>query len=223
MDVSQLLSSDRTISRGVQKRADDMRKKLFPILKRAAERGFAVCTMDFWKEIANGYHILTTVFHFIDDAWVLWVFVGFTVLFPFKSATAAAVSDEMIVQFALMEISKETYLEILFVSDNGSNVKKALANHERLYCTDHGMNRALQVAGSLKVTDINLYNASASEMLTAVQHLVLHLKKLPEAEQFQIKEATPPLVARRPMSYLAMLSSVEQKFDEVYFFIVHFL
>lgn len=97
-----------------------------------------------------------------------------------------------------------------FVSDNGANVKKALEKHERVYCADHGMNRALQTASAVRVTDIALYNETASK-IGSVKCIVVRLRTLPQAAHLELKDPTPPLVARRPVSHIAMLSSVEKK------------
>ena len=90
------------------------------MLQAVAEQGFAVCTTDMRKEIVSAYHLLTVIFHFIDDMWVLRVYVAFATLFPFKSATVAAILDELVLPFSMMNIRNEIFMYIPFVSNSGA-------------------------------------------------------------------------------------------------------
>lgn len=97
----------------------------------------------------------------------------------------------------------------------GPMSKKALENHVRLYCADHAINISLRTAFTLKVTAICLYNDSALLIVEISERLVEHVMKLPEANNLNLRGPTPPMVIRRPVSYVAMLTSVEKNFNQV--------
>lgn len=147
LEAKDVLPHPSTVARSLRERANQIRATLIPKLKEAIATKELSMTMDLWTDNYRKVHYMTaTSSHIIeeDGEWKLQANVLITTKFPDVSKTGANIKEELLGQLAEIGISSEDLFKVTFVTDQGSNIKKALQMYDRLPCLAHCLNTVLR-------------------------------------------------------------------------------
>ncbi|CAF2741246.1 unnamed protein product [Rotaria sp. Silwood2] len=138
-----ILPSRPTITREINRQANDIRERLGVILRKAAKQECLAISPDLWSDKFKQNSYLGLTAHFVDDQHILHSIdlccepyneLDKTAGNVLKSITAA------LSRFGLDQLMNE----ITFVCDRGSNLLKALEDYQVVHCFPHRMNNILK-------------------------------------------------------------------------------
>ncbi|CAF2801081.1 unnamed protein product [Rotaria sp. Silwood2] len=138
-----ILPSRSTITREINRQANDIRERLGVILRKAAKQECLAISPDLWSDKFKQNSYLGLTAHFVDDQHILHSIdlccepyneLDKTAENVLKSITAA------LSRFGLDQLMNE----ITFVCDRGSNLLKALEDYQVVHCFPHRMNNILK-------------------------------------------------------------------------------
>lgn len=123
----------------------------------------------------------------------------------------------MVTALAEFGISEEMIKKITFVTDNGSNVVKALEGFKRLYCMCHALNVCLDTGLSIKYHELIircLRNVPrALQIVEACDDVVRYVKGLRRGAPRRLKDGLKN--SNEHHSYSSMLNSLRIRLAEV--------
>ncbi|CAF1594607.1 unnamed protein product [Rotaria sp. Silwood1] len=134
-----ILPSRPTITREINRQANDIRERLGVILRKAAKQECLAISPDLWSDKFKQNSYLGLTAHFVDDQHILHSIdlccepyneLDKTAGNVLKSITAA------LSRFGLDQLMNE----ITFVCDRGSNLLKALEDYQVVHCFPHRLN-----------------------------------------------------------------------------------
>ncbi|CAF4580493.1 unnamed protein product, partial [Rotaria sp. Silwood2] len=138
-----ILPSRPTITREINRQANDIRERLGVILRKAAKQECLAISPDLWSDKFKQNSYLGLTAHFVDDQHILHSIdlccepyneLDKTAGNVLKSITAA------LSRFGLDQLMNE----ITFVCDRGSNLLKALEDYQVVHCFPHRLNNILK-------------------------------------------------------------------------------
>lgn len=145
MDVSCILPHPTTISRNVAAIKEKKQQKILPVIEDAIIRGECSATTDMWTEDYKKNHFLTMTAHYFDENFTLKRKVLFTSLFKHKKKSGMNIRKELKNRFKKLGWNPKLLRKISFVTDQGSNVVKALTKpYTRDNCRAHLLNTILR-------------------------------------------------------------------------------
>ena len=121
-----------------------------------------------------------------------------------------------------MGITEQELQKLIFVSDNGGNVVKALENFRRLYCMCHALNICNRSGMSIKYHELLLRCLESSPRALQVVHMCDEAVR--STKDCRGREATRRMAAvkrglkksmRHLNSYYQMLLSLRTRFEDV--------
>lgn len=145
IDAKELLPHPTTVSRHVKLLADNHRIKLISFIKNS-ESPIYGSTLDFWKNTSSNEEYLKVSIHFFFD------FINnehshytlYTNVF-LEDRTAINIYPKLVDIFLQYGLDLKTE-NMVFVSDNGSNIVCALKEEAHLPCVCHCLNLAIKFA-----------------------------------------------------------------------------
>ena len=191
-----------TVSRAVSKQAEGDREKLSSFFERAVIKNFAR-TLDFWNNDFSSESFITVSLHFIVGQQLYYVTLA-TQSFV-EAKTADNVSKFLDNLFAEFKISRERH-NIVFVTDNASNLVRCLSNELHLRCACHCFCLNLAVSKALQVPEVN-------EIVGHAKSFVQHFKRT--NMQQPLTKTLKQEVATKWNSVYVMLESVHSQFDGI--------
>lgn len=170
-----LLPSVDAVTKNVTSRARNLRKSLQTILKNQFFNvGGGIC-LDIWKDKFRKIDYLGVTVHYIDDSFRHNVrLIACKPLSVEKSKTGEYVKKKLmhILDFYGVGLSKN----VVFVTDRGSNMKKALEDYLRHNCSDHFISNTINEG---------LASERAKEVLVVCQNIVSTIKRCGKSSLFQ--------------------------------------
>ena len=133
--VENALPHATTVSRNVLEMAEVMRKTVLPEIMDAVRQGICAATTDLWTDQYTKTSYYTVTAHYINKSWGLVTRVLFTTDFPDEKKTGENIRRELNRRFEEFGIPLDMIHKITFVTDQGSNIIKALETVERLNCS----------------------------------------------------------------------------------------
>jgi len=197
IEAKNLIPDSTTISRCIDKTAKEIRSHLGEKLREKIRigRGCAMTT-DMWSEDFSKIKYLTVTLHEFDDNWNLNSQVLFTSKFPEESETAENIKNHLVAEFHSLGLSVDDIKKVVFVSDGGSNIVKALAllGVVRLYCAAHCLNVVHKRTFTLPLVDLNLLGESANKAVeeAALAVSLVKTQKLDKNLSKVLKDITVP-------------------------------
>ena len=199
-NIIQQLPCRTTVSRAVSKQAEGDREKLSSFFERAVIKNFA-CTLNFWNNDFSSEFFNTVSLHFIVGQQLFYISLAT------RSFAEAKTADNVLKfidnLFAEFKISRERH-NIVFVTDNASNLVRCLSNELHLQCACHCLN--LAVPKALQVPQV-------SDIVGHAKSFVQHFKRT--NMQQSLTKTLKQEVATRWNSVYVMLESVHSQFDEI--------
>ena len=221
MEANSVLPHRQTICDRSNKEATQLRAILCELVNKALQYGIAITT-DMWTDSYNmrTYTVLTC--HYITDEWRLESRVLCTVEFDSTlRKTAVNIHDQIGKELLKVGISAEDLSKVVFVSDQGPNIKAALKNHSWLPCSAHVINTVLK--HTFEDRDAPEFMAEVTEQIDKCKSLVAYLKKsgstlnlpyavLQESEtRWNSKAAMIHSVAKQHNAILELLKTKDQE------------
>lgn len=222
IEAKNLIPDPTTISRNVEKTAKEIRLGLSEKLREAIKNRRCAMTTDMWSEDFTETKYLTVTCHDFDDDWALNSQVLFTAKFPEESETAENIKKLLLAEFRKLRVCDEDLQKIVFVSDGGANIIKALSllGVERLYCADHCLNVVLKRAFTLPLVDLDLLGEEANKVIeeAALAVSLIKTKKLDKNLAKVLKDIPVTRKSEGSRYYKQLYPPLEcflEKFEEV--------
>ncbi|KAG4078080.1 hypothetical protein HA402_002131 [Bradysia odoriphaga] len=208
-DVTCILPHPTTISRNVTAIKEDTMKRVMPAIKNSMEDGECSASTDMWTDSHRKNHFLTMTAHYFDHNFTMKRKVLFTSLFKAKSKTGANIKRELTKRFKSMGLDAKLLRKIPFVTDQGSNIVKALKPpFKRRNCRAHLLNTILR--NTFESDDIPLI---IQKTLMNCKKIVRHLKQ--SGKSNELSKAVVQDCGTRWNYRLDMLQSVVQLHSEI--------
>ncbi len=208
-EIKTILPHPTTISRNVAKVKEELHRKMFPIVEKAMKDGECSATTDMWTEDYKKRSFITVTVHFFDDNLTLQKKVLFTSLFKYKEKTGKNIRKEILRRFRELGYNGELLVNIRFVTDQGSNVVKALTHpYSRDNCRAHLLNTVLR--NTFESDDVPLIFL---KNMTICKNMVRHLKQ--SGKSSELPRAVKQECETRWNSRLAMLNSIVNQYPEI--------
>lgn len=209
MDVSCILPHPTTISRNVAAVRADKEEKILPVIESAIERGECSATTDMWTEDHKKNHFLTMTAHYFDEGFTLKRKVLFTSLFKHKKKSGNNIKKEIKRKFKAMKWNPKLLLKMSFVTDQGSNVVKALKGpYKRKNCRNHLLSTVLR--NTFESDDLPLI---FTQTITKCKNIVRYLKQ--SGKSNELSKGVVQDCKTRWNYKLDMLNSVVEKYQEI--------
>jgi hypothetical protein len=120
--IDELLTNPATVSRNIDSRAWNGRKKLTFVLKKHIDSGLNVaCTFDLWTDAVKKNSYMSITIHYIDEMFNLYARTLHVKPVEEASHTAEMVLEEFSKGLAVFKVMVDMYQQIIVVSDSGSN------------------------------------------------------------------------------------------------------
>lgn len=209
IDISTILPHPTTVSRNVAKVKKEIHQKIFPIIEKAMEKGECSATTDMWTEDYKKKAFITLTVHFFDDKFTLQKNVLFTSFFKFKSKTGKNVKKEILRRFTELGYKKKLLVKMRFVTDQGSNVVKALKHpYLRDDCRAHLLNTVLR--NTFESDNVPLIFLKT---LITCKNIVRHLKQ--SGKSSELPHAVQQQCETRWNTRLKILNSITKQHPEI--------
>lgn len=208
-DVTSILPHPTTISRNVAAIKEDMIKRVIPEVKNSMENGECSASTDMWTDNHRKNHFLTMTAHYFDRNFTTKRKVLFTSLFKAKLKTGVNIKKELTKKFKSIGLDAKLLRKITFVTDQGSNIVKALKPpFKRRNCRAHLLNTILR--NTFDSDDIPLI---IQKTLMNCKKIVRYLKQ--SGKSNELSKAVVQDCGTRWNYRLDMLQSVVQQYSEI--------
>ena len=211
VSAENVLPHATTVSRHVLELADEVKNNIFPEVIDAVRRGICAATTDFWTDKYTKTSYYTVTVHYVNESWKLIERVLFTTGFPDESKTGENIRRELNRRFEIFGIPSDIVHKITFVTDQGSNIIKALETVERLNCSAHCLNSALRNA--FKTESLKKHAPNTLHILETTKSIVTYLKRSGLASR--LPATVHQEVETRWSSKIMMLRSVVNQYDPI--------
>ncbi|KAK3923905.1 Transposable element Hobo transposase [Frankliniella fusca] len=223
VDAKALLPKRTCVRESIVAEGEELREEKLPEIRKAMlEGGCGACT-DLWVEKYSRTHYLALTVSYmkvLQSEWSIETVYLFMIDFD-EEATAENIREKLIEKFHDMGILPEEYKNLIFVSDNGSNVKSALSPWSRHYCMCHALNIVLRGGLELKYHELlGVAISSCPEVEQGINACEEAVQAIKRARKRQLSERFRPLQvllrnSKPHNSKMEMLMSVRAAFDEV--------
>jgi len=166
VDVEDMLPDSTTISRRVQKIANEKKDEIKNEITKVVSSGGASATIDMWTDNYVKRNFLGVTFHYQNE------FKFFDIVLVMKSMDFERSTSENILKklrSVFHEFGVENMDQVKFITDRGSNIVKALDYHTRLNCSSHLFSNVLDKSFAA-TTDLD-------NVLESCKKLVKYFKK----------------------------------------------
>jgi len=120
--IDELLTNPTIVSRNVDSRARNGRKKLTLVLNKHFDLGLNVaCTFDLWMDTVKKNSYMSITIHYIDEMFNLYARTLHVKPVEEASHTTEMVLEEFRKGLAVFKVMADMYQQIIMVSDSGLN------------------------------------------------------------------------------------------------------
>lgn len=211
VDVNSVLPHRQTICDRAKQQAKKGKESLIHQIENAMEHGIGITT-DMWTDSFNmrSYTVLTC--HFISDDWKLLSRVISTLEFDHTlRKTAPNIQEQITKELLEVGISPDNLSKVVFVSDQGPNIKAALKNYSWVPCAAHVINTILKHTFDEK--DAPDFMGDVTDQITQCKHLVAYLKK--SGSTLSLPHAVVQESETRWNTKAEMLNSIARQHNEI--------
>ncbi|CAM4984349.1 unnamed protein product [Rotaria socialis] len=143
VSVSSLFPCRKTITKEIQKIGMAGRDEMKTVLIKAAKERRLSLSPDLWSDGYKQISYLGCVAQWLDDEWNLCSFDLFCL--PYRKPNKSAANLIKVIEDGLELFGLKPFMfDTVWVSDRGSNFKKALAKFTVLHCIAHRLKNVLQ-------------------------------------------------------------------------------
>lgn len=151
VDVNDLLPDPTTISRKVQKSADEKKKQFRSEINEVVNSGGASATIDMWSDNYVKRNFLGVTLHYQKDFKLFDIVLGMKSM-DFERSTGDNILRKLKTLFS--EFGVQNIEAIKFITDRGTNIVKALEHNTRLNCSSHLFYYFLSFDKTTELTEI---------------------------------------------------------------------
>ena len=173
--INSVLPHRKTICDRAKEHAKTEKERLIEQIKKAMESGIGITT-DMWTDSFNmrSYTVLTC--HFVTEDWKLSSRVISTLEFDHTlRKTAPNIQEQITKELLEIGIPPDSLTKVVFVSDQGPNIKAALKNYCWIPCAAHVINIILK--HTFEERDAPDFMGDVTDQINQCKHLVAYLKK----------------------------------------------
>ena len=225
VDAEELLPKRTCVRDNVISTADEVRAQKIPHLRRAMQDGACGACVDMWVEKFSRTHYLALTASYVvtdeNGKWQIETIYLFLIEFD-EDETSENIKAKIVEKLNQLNITEDEFNNVTFVSDNGSNVKKALAGWARHYCLAHALNIVVRSRLELKYHELlGVAIQSSPEVERGISACDEALRKIKSLLKKQLDKKFHPLrqhlraSKRQHNSYWEMLESLRSDFDLV--------
>ena len=211
VNADDVLPHRQTICDRANHTAHKKRDVLCLCIQQALKYGIGITT-DMWTDSFNmrSYTVLTC--HYITEEWKLLSRVLSTVEFDSTlKKTAVNLHDQISKELLNLSITAEQLTKVVFVTDQGPNIKAALKNHSWLPCSAHVINIVLK--HTFDERDAPDFMCEVTDQIHKCKSLVAYLKK--SGSVLNLPYAVLQESETRWNSKAAMIDSVAKQHNEI--------
>lgn len=206
----QLLPSVNAVSGRITRRGNRINEKLKLILQKQFSSngaGGAICA-DIWHDKFKKIDYICVTVHYVDDDFQLTVrIIAHKALDPNKSKTGAYLKTEILAILLKYGIDPYRCKNIVFVTDRGGNLKKALDDFHCQNCGPHF------ISNTVNESIVPKQPKRAAEVLAICKKIVSEVKNAGKNQQFH--PSLKMAIMIRWNSAAAMFESVSLNWDRI--------
>lgn len=177
--VNSVIPRHVTIAKRCTDMAEEKMEALVQKLKTLLKNGTVAMTTDMWTEDYRKISYLTITCHFISEDMELVNKTLTTTMFPLEEAKTGENIRREILKLLVTKfgLDASSLSKIVWVSDEGANIKLALRPYQRLDCIDHVINTVLR--HGLDIADLSKANGAPDigDTISAAKSLVRYVKQ----------------------------------------------
>lgn len=177
--VNSVIPRHVTIAKRCTDMAEEKMEALVQKLKTLLKNGTVAMTTDMWTEDYRKISYLTITCHFISEDMELVNKTLTTTMFPLEEAKTGENIRRGILKLLVTKfgLDASSLGKIVWVSDEGANIKLALRPYQRLDCIDHVINTVLR--HGLDITELSKANGAPDigDTISAAKSLVRYVKQ----------------------------------------------
>lgn len=209
VDIKDVLPHPSTVSRKLDLLAADHKKDVVvPVIKSCINKYGGAITTDMWTETFTQTSYITVTVHYISDDWNLVERVLATKEFdPELRHTGGNINTSLLAILSDFEVNAE---KVVFVTDRGANMLKALKDHKHISCCDHMINTVLSHVFDDEVLD---ELPRVRSLLSGSKELVRYFKK--SGNMRLLPTSLKQEVSTRWNTMFYLLESVMKNYKEI--------
>ncbi|CAL9694246.1 unnamed protein product [Knipowitschia caucasica] len=175
--ASSVLPHHGTISKACLEKAEMKREQLVSELKQTLASGDIGMSTDMWTDDYRKMSYIAITCQFINSDFLLVGKTLTTAVFPAEDAKTGKNIRRELLRLLINKFGLElsSLKNIVWVTDQGSNIIKALEPYRRLSCLDHLLNTVMRQG--LDANNLTQNAPDISETITAAKSLVRHVKQ----------------------------------------------
>lgn len=205
MDASKILPHPTTVSRRISKLSEECHHKM--LLRNVLLKVGGAVTLDQWTDDYHKLNYMGSTFHYIQNDKIVSRILCTQPITSSEKKTGEFIRMEITNNFKKFEI-EDHMNDIVYVTDRGANIVKALNSYTRLNCFAHFLNNTSQFCVDKDATE-NVY-----EILENSKKLVTFFKC--SGKQSKLTTTLKQSNTTRWNFHLIMLNSILENFDNVY-------
>lgn len=153
--IKELLPSIQTISRQVENSGKELKMKIYTILRNTLmTKGCLPITIDIWQDKFKRISYLGMTAHYYEEKDSKTILVDKTICM--KPLEPGVIKNHTFIRNQIIEKLKEIgiddfFKKIVYITDRGSNIRKALCDTQRLNCFPHFLNNVVKSACEIDV------------------------------------------------------------------------
>ncbi|CAL9699746.1 unnamed protein product [Knipowitschia caucasica] len=211
--ASSVLPHHGTISKACLEKAEMKREQLVSELKQTLASGDIGMSTDMWTDDYRKMSYIAITCHFINSDFLLVGKTLTTAVFPAEDAKTGKNIRRELLRLLINKFGLElsSLKNIVWVTDQGSNIIKALEPYRRLSCLDHLLNTVMR--HGLDANNLTQNAPDISETITAAKSLVRHVKQSGLAAQ--LSKTVLQMAETRFSTVYLTLKSVLDVFPEL--------
>lgn len=171
--------------------------------------GEVAATTDLWKEIHTQSEFISFSLHYLTELWVLKKRILFLKPLNQESKTGENIERLLLSTFSNFNFNEEQFNNITFVSDQGPNIKSALAEYDRMNCVCHVINLILKTTFAIEEKK----DSVIFKTLKTAKELITYLKQSGLAKK--LKRGLTQAVEIRFNTNLKMIKSIYIQMNEI--------
>lgn len=212
--VDSVLPHYTTVSKACTVKAEEKRKMLIERVKTALASGYNVAmSTDMWTDDFRKMSYMAITCHFTEADFNLVGKTLTTALFPVEDAKTGKNIRRELVRLLVTKFGLEpsSLSRIVWVTDQGSNIVKALEPYNRLSCLDHVINTVLRHGLDREALSENA--PDIAETISAAKSLVRFIKQSGLAAQ--LSKTVLQMAETRFSTVYLTLKSVHEIYTEL--------
>lgn len=213
VDASSVLPHRQTVCDRAKGTAKTEKEILSTEVNKALECGIAITT-DMWTDDFNKRAYSAFTCHYINEDWKLKSRVITTAEFDSTlKKTAVNLNDQITKELHEFGIDACHLSKVMFVSDQGSNIKAALRSYKWTPCAAHILNIVLKHTFDVKKDGTPEYMQDVGDVIDKCKSLVTYLKK--SGAVVNLDYAVVQECETRWNSKVAMMQSVIKQYRDI--------